>query len=196
MYARQSNLEEHMLNCRRQRQQWLDKFCKLCFYYSRDHANLRRHEGSSNCWKRRQRFLAQTESCYDDVKKYLCGSWSIDNFADSFPNMVGTSSENEVAIAISSSKRKRRDTLFSLLRLEEWSILTFRHQHDMLAGVLKAQQRLSQGPLTSQQTPLSRRYLSQGLPLSPRLWFHRESVAPEKGSQNHRNAYPRNGSLQ
>ena len=102
-----------MLKCRRQRQQWLDKFCKLCFYYARDNANLRRYERSSICWKRRQRFLAKTESCYDDVKKYLCGSWSIDNFADSFPNVVGTSFENEVAIAISSSKWKTRGTLSS-----------------------------------------------------------------------------------
>ena len=113
MYARQSNLEEHMLNCRRQRQQWLDKFCKLCFYYARDNANMRRHEGGSICWKRRRSFLAQTESCYNDVKKYLDRSWSIDNFADSFPNVVETSFENEVAIAISSSKRKRRSTLSS-----------------------------------------------------------------------------------
>ena len=112
-YAKQSNLKEHMLNCRRQRQHWLDKFCKLCFYYARENANLSRHEGSSICWKRRQRFLAQTESCYDDVKKYLCGSWSIDTFAENFPNVVGTSLEIEVAIAINSSKRKRRGTLSS-----------------------------------------------------------------------------------
>ena len=95
------------------KQQWLDKFFKQCFYYVWDNAKLWSHEAGSVCWKKRKSFLAQTESCYDDVKKYLDWSGPIDNFADSFPNVVGTSLENEVAIAISSLKRKRRNALSS-----------------------------------------------------------------------------------
>ena len=115
-----------------------------------------------------------------------------------FPDMVGTSLKNEVVIAISSSKNEKRETLSSSQsEIRGVNILTIRHHHDMLVCILKAQQHLSQGLHTSQQVvPLSRPHLRQGLPLLPRRWFHREAVAQEKRTQNRRNTYSRNGSLQ